>query len=66
MFDKRLLELVPEARKFVVLSVLGKWVALAAYALFVVALARLLESMVLGTLGEAELARWGADRKSVV
>lgn len=60
MFDKRLLELVPEARKFVVLSVLGKWVALAAYALFVVALARLLESMVLGTLGEAELARWGA------
>lgn len=60
MFDKRLLELVPEARKFVVLSVLGKWVALAAYALFVVALACLLESMALGTLGEAELARWGA------
>lgn len=58
MFDKRLLALVPEARVFVVLSVLGKWAALVAYAVFAVALARFLAALSSGTLEEAAFFIW--------
>lgn len=58
MFDKRLLALVPEARKFVVLSVLGKWASLLAYAAFAVLLARFLGDMVLAVPEEADVWAW--------
>lgn len=58
MFDKRLLELVPEARKFIVFSVLGKWVALLAYVVIIGALALFLEDLATGRFGELEIAQW--------
>ncbi len=60
MFDKRLLKLIPEARKYLVLAVAGNWAALICYAVAMLALASFLSAMALGNLGAAAVGQWAA------
>ncbi len=60
MFDKRLLKLIPEARKYLVLAVAGNWAALICYAVAMLALASFLASLALGALDAAAVGQWAA------
>ncbi len=60
MFDKRLLKLIPEARKYLVLAVAGNWAALVCYAVAMLALASFLSALALGTLDAAAVGQWAA------
>ena len=60
MFDKRLLKLIPEARKYLVLAVAGNWAALICYAVAMLALASFLASLAVGTLDAAMVGQWAA------
>ena len=58
MFDKRLLKLLPEVRKFIGAAVAGKWIALVAYAAFVGGLAWFLGLWLDGGATAEDLAWW--------
>ncbi len=58
MFDKRLLQLVPEARKFVVLAVLGNWAGLMCYAVIMFALSSLLAALATTGVSAEAVAQW--------
>ena len=60
MFDKRLLKLIPEARKYLVLAVAGNWAALICYAVAMLALASFLSALALNTLDVAAVGQWAA------
>ncbi len=60
MFDKRLLKLIPEARKYLVLAVAGNWAALICYAVAMLALASFLSALALNTLDAAAVGQWAA------
>ncbi len=60
MFDKRLLKLIPEARKYLVLAVAGNWAALICYAVAMLALASFLSALALGGLDAAAVGQWAA------
>ncbi len=60
MFDKRLLKLIPEARKYLVLAVAGNWAALICYAAAMLALASFLSALALNALDAAAVGRWAA------
>ncbi len=60
MFDKRLLKLIPEARKYLVLAVAGNWAALVCYAVAMLALASFLSALALNTLDAAAVGQWAA------
>lgn len=58
MFDKRLLQLVPEARAFVALAVLCKWVALIAYIVLFVKLGAFLGAVAQGAVSDVAFTQW--------
>ena len=67
MFDKRLLQLVPEARKFVVLAVLGNWAGLMCYAVIMLALAYFLAALATVGVSSGMLAQWlGVSAAAIV
>ncbi len=60
MFDKRLLKLIPEARKYLLLAVAGNWAALVCYAVAMLALSSFLAALTLGSLDAAAVGQWAA------
>lgn len=56
MFDKRLLSLVPQAKKYIAFNVLCQWIALVANIALMVAIALFLQSMLEGSASSKHLA----------
>ena len=66
MFDKRLLKLLPEVRKFIGAAVAGKWIALLAYVALIGSLVWFLGLLANGTATDKDFVQWLAVSAAVI